>query len=65
MYQSPDLVKVDLDIKDNFASYTSCIPDVYWIGGHVEGDCLNPGTSVSMLTEADLKLCYSTRNAPV
>lgn len=24
MYQSPDLVKVDLDIKDNFASYSSC-----------------------------------------
>lgn len=24
MYQSPDFVKVDLDIKDNFASYSSC-----------------------------------------
>lgn len=24
MYQSPDLVKVDLDVKDNFAAYSSC-----------------------------------------
>ncbi len=24
MYQSPDFVKVDLDIKDNFAAYSSC-----------------------------------------
>lgn len=24
MYQSPDFVKVDLEIKDNFAAYATC-----------------------------------------
>ena len=24
MYQSPDFIKVELDVKDNFASYSSC-----------------------------------------
>ena len=24
MYQKPDLVKVDLEIKDNFAAYKNC-----------------------------------------
>ena len=30
MYQSPDLVKVNLEIKDNFAAYTTtCIENTY------------------------------------
>ncbi|MBQ6267589.1 MAG: hypothetical protein IJK64_07450 [Clostridia bacterium] len=67
MYQSPDLVKVNLDVKDNFAAYASCPSDVVWSGGHVEGTCQNDGSYVSMLTlpASSIHQCYSTKNAPV
>lgn len=29
MYQSPDFVKVDLEIKDNFAAYSGCYRNSY------------------------------------
>lgn len=29
MYQSPDFIKVELDVKDNFASYGGCFKTSY------------------------------------
>lgn len=67
MYQSPDFIKVDLDVKDNFAAYTSCPPDTVWAGGHVEGTCENTGggyVPMSTLPASTLYQCYSTNSQP-
>lgn len=67
MYQSPDLVKVDLDIKDNFAAYAGCPADTVWAGGHVEGVCENDGggyISMTTLPAASVYQCYSTNAQP-
>lgn len=37
MYRSPDFVKVDLDIKDNFAAYEACYERTYV--GNIIGHC--------------------------
>lgn len=31
MYQSPDFIKVELDVKDNFASYSSCYKNSWMV----------------------------------
>lgn len=41
MYQRPDFVKVNLEIKDNYASYSSCIERTWT--SDISGHCDVPG----------------------
>lgn len=33
MYKKPDFIKVNIDIKENFANYTQCMANKDWGGG--------------------------------
>ena len=60
MYQSPDLIKVNLDVKDNFAAYASCIERVWTTD--LNGTCDQPGyvfQTWSQLYPADPYTCYN------
>ena len=69
MYQRPDFVKVDLDIKDNYAAYTSCTADIggYFNQNDSEGPhpCSfpNDGTTYN-LAVVNPSICYTTHDMP-
>lgn len=63
MYQSPDFVKVNLAIKDNYAAYQTCIEHTMTndIVGHcdVVGDPTYDFTTYSQLWPENVYQCYT------
>ena len=66
MYTKPDFVKIDFNIKDNFAAY-DCPYNVRWDGNLTQGSCTNPGDITSTYVveyESAFWQCYSELDAP-
>jgi len=62
MYQSPDFIKVELDVKDNFASYGGCYRNSYSVNTKNElvvpdGNC-EVETLLTYAAEANDYQCF-------
>lgn len=67
MYQSPDFIKVDLEIKDSFAAYSTCYRNSYIVKTNNEtvvpvGICQNDDISQYASSETDYT-CFLGKNS--
>lgn len=65
MYKSPDFIKVDVSVKDNFAAYSKACPADYsgswmWTGLECK-DYYDPNALVAGGVPSN---CYSSMNMP-
>ena len=69
MYQKPDFIKVDVDIKDNYAAY-SCNPNESYVSYHTEAAGMAPACNEKYIEnfpytdwmQPNTLLCYTTLN---
>ena len=59
MYQTPDFVKVDLDIKDNFAAYSGCYQKEGIVYTVMEGTmCTDHAEEAGIMSSTDPSRCW-------